>query len=99
MNADIAVIALPEGFEGYIQGGSYRVSKVFVENGGESEVTLHISVPDELSEGNYTVMVRANAGLASDELSIIMDAKECSGFWSFIHGIYAQGGKEQIKKS
>ena len=75
------------------------MSKVFVENGGESEVTLHISVPDELSEGNYTVMVRANAGLASDELSIIMDAKECSCFCSFIYGIYAKGGKEQIKKS
>lgn len=79
MNADIAVTALPEGFEGYIQGGSYHVSRVYVENGGESEVTLHISVPDELSEGNYTVKVRADSGSASDELSILMNAREEQG--------------------
>ncbi len=79
MDADIAVTSLPEGFEAYIQGGSYRVSRVYVENGGESEVTLHVSVPDELSEGSYRISLKAASGAASDVLDIVMEAKEQKG--------------------
>ena len=77
LDADTYIASLPEGFEGYIQGGSYHVSRVHVDNGGETEVTLHITVPDELSEGIYEVVVRADAGAASsDELRLSLNASE-----------------------
>ena len=54
---------MPEGWEGYLQGGSYQVSRIHVKNGGDgSQVTLHVTVPKELTEGTYTVEVKASAG-------------------------------------
>ena len=76
MDADISIAELPEGFTGYIQGGSYQISRIHVDNGGEADATLHITVPDSLSEGSYTVRLGAYAGSASDELSLVLTAKE-----------------------
>ena len=76
MNAGIEIVEMPDGFSGYIQGGNYHIQEAHVENGGETEVTLHITVPDELSEGSYTVAVRAASGTASDELRLKLNAAE-----------------------
>ena len=63
LDADLEVSAMPEGWEGYLQGGSYQVSRIHVKNGGDgSQVTLHVTVPKELTEGTYTVEVKASAG-------------------------------------
>ena len=63
LDADLEVTAMPEGWEGYLQGGSYQVSRIHVKNGGDgSQVTLHVTVPKELTEGTYTVEVKASAG-------------------------------------
>ena len=52
LNADLEITAMPEGWEGYLQGGSYQVSRVHVKNGEEgAQVTLHVTVPKELTEG------------------------------------------------
>ena len=54
LDADLEVTAMPEGWEGYLQGGSYQVSRIHVKNGGDgSQVTLHVTVPKELTEGTY----------------------------------------------
>lgn len=79
IDADVDVLSMPEGFEGYIQGGSYQVSRVYVENGGEAEVKLHLTVPRELAEGSYSVVVGASAGSAYDELELRLDAAEQHG--------------------
>ena len=77
--ADVAVsvVSLPEGWDGYLQGGSYEVSEVYAGNGEASaELTLRLTVPKELSEGTYEVAVEASAGAASDRLSISLNASE-----------------------
>ena len=62
LDADVAIASLPEGWEGYLQGGSYEVSRVYVPNGGEgTSLTLHLTVPDTLEEGTYDVVVDASA--------------------------------------
>lgn len=63
LDADVAVTSLPEGWEGYLQGGNYQVSRIHVKNGDAgASMTLHVTVPKELTEGNYTVEVKAAAG-------------------------------------
>ena len=63
LDADVEVASMPEGWDGYLQGGSYQVSRIHVKNGGDgSQMTLHVTVPKELTEGTYTVEVRAAAG-------------------------------------
>ncbi len=63
LNADVKVSSMPEGWEGYLQGGSYQISRIHVKNGNEGgEMTLHVTVPKELTEGSYTVEVSAFAG-------------------------------------
>ena len=77
--ADVAVsvVSLPEGWDGYLQGGSYEVSEVYAGNGEASaELTLRLTVPKELSEGTYEVAVEASAGAAFDRLSISLNASE-----------------------
>ena len=59
-DADVEITSLPEGWEGYLQGGSYEVSQVYVPNGAEgTSLTLHLTVPDALEEGTYQVTVDA----------------------------------------
>lgn len=61
LDADVSISSLPEGWEGYLQGGSYEVSRVHVANGGEgTALTLHLTVPDALEEGTYDVVVDAS---------------------------------------
>ncbi len=63
LDADVSITSLPEGWEGYLQGGSYQVSRVHVNSGDEgASLTLHITVPGELTEGTYQASVLAYAG-------------------------------------
>mgnify|MGYP000425484829 FL=1 len=58
LDADLEVSAMPEGWEGYLQGGSYQVSRIHVKNGDDgSQVTLHVTVPKELTEGTYICLL------------------------------------------
>ncbi len=74
LDADVAITAMPEGWDGYLQGGSYQVSRVYVPQGGEgSDVTLHLTVPDELEEGTYKAVVEASdvqSETAKDQLEL-----------------------------
>lgn len=63
LDADVSISSLPEGWEGYLQGGSYQVSQVHVNSGAEgAQLTLHVTVPDELTERTYQATVQASAG-------------------------------------
>ncbi len=62
VDADVSIASLPDGWEGYLQGGSYEVSQVYVGNENEASLTLHVTVPDELTEGTYKATVQASAG-------------------------------------
>lgn len=78
MNANVSITAMPEGWEGYLQGGSYEVNQVYVKPGEEgASLTLHLTVPDELKEGSYTVGLQAAAenGL-TDSLDIRFQVNE-----------------------
>ena len=61
VNADVAIASLPDGWEGYLQGGDYEVNEVHVGPASEgTQLTLHLTVPDALEEGTYTVQVDAD---------------------------------------
>ncbi len=59
LDPEVEIASLPEGWEGYLQGGSYEVSRVHVGSDGAS-LTLHLTVPDSLEEGTYNVAVNAS---------------------------------------
>ncbi len=71
LEADLSVVSMPEGWDGYLQGGSYEVNRIYVKEGEDAAtVTFRLSVPGELEEGVYTAKIRAKAvGMAaSDDL-------------------------------
>lgn len=68
--ADLAlsVTDMPDGWEGYFQGGSSEISHVFVKSGDqEGLVTFQLTIPVDTEEDTYTVGLRAaGSGLTSD---------------------------------
>ncbi len=71
MDANVEITSMPDGWDGYLQGGSYEVSRVYVPAGeGSASMTLRVTVPGELEEGTYKVGVRAEAvgAEAADDL-------------------------------
>lgn len=62
MDADVSIASLPEGWEGYLQGGSYQVNRVYVRPGEEgASMTLHLTVPEDLEEGTYTAAIQTSS--------------------------------------
>lgn len=61
MDVKLDITSLPENWEGYLQGGSFQVNTVHVKSGDSgAEATLHLTVPEELTEGTYYVEVQAS---------------------------------------
>ncbi|MCD8371120.1 MAG: NEW3 domain-containing protein [Clostridiales bacterium] len=65
LNADVEIASLPDGWEGYLQGGSYQVNRVHVGTDGAS-ITLHVTVPKECAEGTYQAVVKAAADTGAE---------------------------------
>lgn len=77
LDADVAVASLPDGWDGYLQGGDYQISRIHVKNGDDgASMTLHVTVPKELKEGNYTVQIKADSGELSSTLPISFKVNE-----------------------
>ena len=77
MDVSMQIAEMPEGWDGYLKGGSYEVSRVHVKSGEDSDVTLHVDVPDEMTEGTYQVVVMGtgeNGG--ADRLNLSFDVTE-----------------------
>lgn len=91
---DISLSSLPEGWDGYLQGDTYEVSQVYADSGEDAaQLTLRLTVPDELSEGTYYVQVAASSGAASDRLDIALTASEAqAGRGSFTSEYPSQEG-------
>lgn len=71
MDADVSIASLPDGWEGYLQGGSYQISRVHVKDGAEgAQMTLHVTVPKELQEGSYKASVRASNPASGADASL-----------------------------
>lgn len=77
LDADLSVVTMPEGWEGYFAGGGSQISSVHVQNGDYASVTFNLEIPDDAEEGNYTVELQAadSAGL-SDMLTLHLDIQE-----------------------
>lgn len=93
-NVDVSLSSLPEGWDGYLQGDTYEVSQVYADSGEDAaQLTLRLTVPDELSEGTYYVQVAASSGAASDRLDIALTASEAqAGRGSFTSEYPSQEG-------
>lgn len=78
MNVNVDITSMPEGWEGYLQGGSYQVNQVYVKNGADgASLTLHLTLPNELEEGTYQVGLTASAESGiSDSLDIHFQVNE-----------------------
>lgn len=77
MDVAMNIAEMPEGWDGYLKGGSYEVSRVHVKSGEDSDVTLHVDVPEEMTEGTYQVVVTGtgeNGG--ADRLNLSFDVTE-----------------------
>ena len=85
MDVSMQIAEMPEGWDGYLKGGSYEVSRVHVKSGEDSDVTLHVDVPEEMTEGTYQVVVTGtgeNGG--ADHLNLSFDVtEENAGHGSF----------------
>ena len=63
LNADLSVTSIPDGWEGYFNGGGNQVSRVHVNSGGDgATVTFNVKIPDDVSEGTYPISLQADAG-------------------------------------
>lgn len=77
LEADVSVTSMPDGWDGYLQGGSYEISRIYVPAGeGSATMNLHLTVPGELEEGSYTVRIHAKAvdSEAADDLEFRFSA-------------------------
>ena len=63
LNADLSVTSIPDGWEGYFNGGGNQVSRVHVSAGDEgATVTFNVKIPDDVAEGTYPISLQADAG-------------------------------------
>ncbi len=78
-DASLSVASMPEGWEGYISGGSSdRITRVHVPNGTDSaSATLHLEVPADAADGSYQVVLEAQGDNASyDSLTLYLDVDQ-----------------------
>ena len=78
-DASLSVASMPEGWEGYISGGSSdRITRIHVPNGTESaSATLHLEVSADAADGSYQVVLEAQGDNASyDSLAIYLDVDQ-----------------------
>lgn len=75
---DLAVEALPEGWEAALRGGGFTVDGVFAgpEDDDAPDVTLDVTVPAEAAEGVHEVVVAASGADGSDRLTLSLRVAE-----------------------
>lgn len=78
-DAAVSITSLPEGWEGYLSGGSSsRVSRVHVPTGTETaNATLHLDIPADAVDGSYQVVLEAQGDNSSyDSLTLYLDVDQ-----------------------
>ncbi|MDO5425288.1 MAG: NEW3 domain-containing protein [Eubacteriales bacterium] len=87
-DADLSIESIPEGWSGYFKSSSTEISMVHVDRLSKdsgSLATFSLTLPDEIEEGTYSVVLKADAGdddVAELELKISVNAV-ASGQGSF----------------
>ena len=82
IDADLKVSDLPDGFDAYLQGGSFRINRIHVLNGQDQEISLRLSVPADADQENYDFSVEASTkeGAADKaDIRITLGDREESG--------------------
>ena len=82
INAALSVASIPEGWEGYFEGGGSEISHVYVKTGDNSSLaTFYVTVPADAAEGTYTIRLQAaGSGLSSTlELTLEVAGEELGG--------------------
>lgn len=77
-DAVLSVQSLPDGWEGYIAGGSSRITRIHVPNGTDSaSATFHLDIPADTADGSYEVVLAAQSdNAASDTLTLYLDVDQ-----------------------
>lgn len=61
-NVVISVEGLPDGWKGYYSNSGNTITRVYVEKGSSSSVTLNISIPQDAAEKAYGFNLKADSG-------------------------------------
>ncbi|HBU12493.1 MAG TPA: hypothetical protein DEB31_07125 [Clostridiales bacterium] len=66
ITAELSVTSLPDGWEGYFEGGGSNISSVTVTpttaETDPAEATFNLTIPEDAADGDYSVTLRADAG-------------------------------------
>lgn len=91
VDADLSILSIPEGWEGYFSGNGSQISRVHVQNGEESTVTFNLQIPEDAEEGNYPIQLQATSdnGL-SDVLNLTMNIQEVQAGQSSFEAEYPE---------
>ncbi|OUP17067.1 hypothetical protein B5F29_14020 [Lachnoclostridium sp. An196] len=77
LDADLSIVSIPDGWEGYFSGSGSQISRVHVENGAESTVTFNLEIPEDAAEGDYTVQLQATSDTElTDVTDLVLSIQE-----------------------
>lgn len=77
LDADLSIVSIPDGWEGYFSGNGSQISRVHVENGAESTVTFNLEIPEDAAEGDYTVQLQATSDTGlTDVTDLVLSIQE-----------------------
>ena len=77
LDADLSIVSIPDGWEGYFSGSGSQISRVHVENGAESTVTFNLEIPEDAAEGDYTVQLQATSDTGlTDVTDLVLSIQE-----------------------
>lgn len=77
-DASLSIVSMPEGWDGYISGGSSRISQIHVPNGtNTASASFQLDIPADTADGTYQVVLEARAGDGVyDTLTLNLDVNE-----------------------
>lgn len=78
----LSLTSLPEGWTGYFEGNGSEISGVYLKSGvSEDLVVLHLTVPAEATQGDYSVTLQAAGDTMSSSLTMrfTVDEEELGG--------------------
>lgn len=77
-DASLSVQSMPEGWSGYISGGSSRISQIHVPTGTDTaSAVFQLEIPADTADGSYQVVLEARAGgEVYDTLTLNLDVNE-----------------------
>ena len=77
-DASLSIQSMPEGWSGYISGGSSRISRIHVPTGTDTaSATFQLEIPADTADGSYEVVLEARAGgEVYDTLTLNLDVSE-----------------------